>query len=99
MTSDVESDLKQPKHVLKSCCLMMMMMINPLKCFYGIKGHAALDGNLGPGYKTLLLRLVPEDLLSACPHGQFHTLPANLCVPSREAVCTIFMVSGILTYM
>ena len=48
--------------------------------------------------------MIPGDLLSACPHGQFHTLPGlldsraaqpnsypNACVPSREAVCTIFM--------
>ena len=32
----------------------------------------------GPGYKTLLLRLIPGDLLSICPHRQFHTLPGLL---------------------
>ena len=79
-------------------------LINPLECFFGIEGHAALDRNPGPGYNTLLLRLIPGDLYSACPHRQFHTLPGllhsraalpnsypNACVPSREAVCTIFM--------
>ena len=79
-------------------------MIDQLKCFFGIEDHVALDGNPGPGYNTLLLRLIPEDLLSACPHRQFHTQPGlldswaalsnsypNACVPSREAVCTILM--------
>ena len=37
-------------------------------------GCEALDRNLGAGYNTLLLRLIPGDLLSACPHRQFHTL-------------------------
>ena len=45
---------------------------------------------------TLLLRLIPGDLLSACPHRQFHTLPGlldswaalsnsypNACVPMQ----------------
>ena len=52
-----------------------------------------------------LLQLIPGDLLSACPHRQFHTLPGllvsraalskpnpNTCVECRKAVCTIFMV-------
>ena len=64
----------------------------------------ALDRNPGPGYNTLLLRLIPGDPLSACPHRQFHTLPGLLdsraalsnsypkaSVQCREAVCTIFM--------
>ena len=38
----------------------------------------ALDRNQGPGYDTLLLRLIPGDLLSACPHREFHTLPSLL---------------------
>ena len=71
--------------------------------FFCIKGHVALDRNLGPRYDTLLLRLIPGDLQSACP--LIHTLPGlldsraalsnsypNSCVPSREAVCTHFMV-------
>ena len=45
---------------------------------------AALDINPGPGYDTLLLRLIPGDLLSACPHRQFHTLPGLL--DSRAAL-------------
>ena len=60
----------------------------------------------GPGYNALLLRLIPGDLQSTCPHRQFHTLPGlldsraalsnrypNACVPSREAVCTIYMLA------
>ena len=71
--------------------------------FFCIKGHVALDKNLGLGYDTLLLGLIPGDLLSACPHRQIHTILAlldsraalsnshpNACVPSREALCTIF---------
>ena len=45
---------------------------------------AALDRNPGPGYDTLLLRMIPGDLLSACPHRQFHTLPVLL--DSRAAL-------------
>ena len=32
----------------------------------------------GTGYDTLLLRMIPGDLLSAFPHRQFHTLPGLL---------------------
>ena len=59
-------------------------MINPLYCFFGSEGHVALDRNLGPVYDTLLLRLIPGDLLRACPHRQFHTLPGLL--DSRAAL-------------
>ena len=52
--------------------------------FFGSEGHVALDRNPGPGYDTLLLRLIPGDLLSACPHRQFHTLPGLL--DSRAAL-------------
>ena len=47
-------------------------------CFFGSEGHVALDRNPGPGYDTLLLRIIPGDLLSAFPHRQFHTLPGLL---------------------
>ena len=40
-----------------------MIMINSLECFFrDIEGHVALDKNPGPGYNTLLLRLIPGDL-------------------------------------
>ena len=53
--------------------------------FFGNEGHVPLDRNPGPGYDTLvLLRLIPGDLLSACPHRQFHTLPSLL--DSRAAL-------------
>ena len=51
---------------------------NPLQCFIGSDGHVALDRNPGPGYHTLLLRMIPRDLLSAFPHRQFYTLPGLL---------------------
>ena len=53
-------------------------LINPLYCFFGSEGHVALDRNRGPGYNTLNLWMIPGDLLSACPHSQFHTLPGLL---------------------
>ena len=49
-------------------------LFNPLSCFFGSEGHVALDRNPGPGYNTLPLRMIPGDLLSACPHKLFHTL-------------------------
>ena len=64
--------------------------------FFGSEGHVALDRNPGPGYDTLLLRMIPGVLLSAFPHRQFHTLPGlldswaalpnsnpNACVPMQ----------------
>ena len=48
------------------------------KAIFSSEGHVALDRNLGAGYNTLLLLLIPGDLLSACPHRQFHTLPGLL---------------------
>ena len=38
-----------------------------------MEGHVTLDRNPGPGYNTLLLRLILGDILSACPHSQFQT--------------------------
>ena len=62
----------------------MMIMVNPLKCFFGIKSHVALDRNLGPGYNTQLLQLIPGDRLGACSHRQFHKLHGLL-----ESGCTV----------
>ena len=61
--------------IFARCCFVWF---NPLKCFFGSEGHVALDRNPGPGYDTLLLRMIPGDLLSAFPHRQFHTLPGLL---------------------
>ena len=44
------------------------LLINPLVLFSALEGHVALDRNQGLGCDTLLLRLIPGDLLSACPH-------------------------------
>ena len=49
------------------------------------KSIVALDRNPGPGYYTLLLRLIPGDLLHACPHRQFHTLKK----PFTQSGCTV----------
>ena len=72
--------------------------------FSGIKGHVELDRYPGQEYNTLFLQYILGNLLSACPDRQFHTLHdlldsqtalpnsyPNACVPSRMAVCTIFM--------
>ena len=66
------------------CSITWWLIINPLSCFFGSEGHVALDRNPGSGYNTLLLRMIPGDLLSACPHRQFHTLPGIL--DSRAAL-------------
>ena len=50
-------------------------LINPFEGFFGIEGHVALDRNSGPGYNTLLLRLISGDLYSECHHIHFHKLP------------------------
>ena len=68
----------------------IMVWFNPLlSCFFGSEGHVALDRNPGPGYDTLLLRLIPGDLLSVCPHKQFHTLPGLL--DSRVALSNSYL--------
>ena len=63
-----------------------LVWFNPLSCFFGSEGHVVLDRNTGPGYDTLLLRLIPGDLLSTCPHRQFHTLPGLLDSRRRAAL-------------
>ena len=67
---------------------------------FGSKGHVALDRNPGPGYDTLLLRMIPGDLLSAFPHRQFHTLPGLLdswaALPSSYPNACVTMQGGSL---
>ena len=59
-----------------------MIMINPLECFFSIKGHVAVDRNPGPGYDALLLQLIPGDLYCVCAHyRQFHALPGLKHLP------------------
>ena len=50
-----------------------------------MEGHVALDRNLGQGYNTLYLRLIPGVLLNACPHRQFYTLSVFF----RQSGCTV----------
>ena len=62
-------------------------------------------------YDTLLLRMIPGDLLSAFPHRQFHTLPSlldswaalpnsnpNACMPMQGGGLYHFY-DGIYTYI
>ena len=44
-----------------------------------MESHVAQDRNSGPGYGILILWLIPGDLYSACPRGQFH----------RQSGCTV----------
>ena len=64
--------------------ILVWFWFNPLQCFFGSEGHVALDRNPGPEYDTLLLRMIPGDLLSAFHHRQFHTLTGLLA--SRAAL-------------
>ena len=45
-------------------CVCVCMCV----CFFGNEDHVVLDRNSGTGYATLLLRLIPGDLLSAVLH-------------------------------
>ena len=68
-------------------------MINPIWCLFGSEGHVELDRYPGPRYNTLLLRLIPGDLLSVCPNRQFFYLPKYLLVPSMQAEDANFVFS------
>ena len=49
--------------------LMIALLINPLECvFFSLEGCETLDREPGPGYNSLLLRLIPRDLYIACLH-------------------------------
>ena len=69
---------------------------------FGSDANVALDRNPGPGYDTLLLRLIPRDILSAVPidystrYPAFYTVELHFQtptlthrVPCREAVRNI----------
>ena len=49
-----------------------------------------LDRNPGSGYDTPRLRLIPGDILSACPHNQFHTLLIRGLLDSRAALANSY---------
>ena len=63
---------------IETCPSSIQITLIHICCFFGSEGHVALDRNPGPGYDTLLFRMIPGDLLSAFPHRQFHTLPGLL---------------------
>ena len=66
-------------------CILPDRLIDwSLIVLFGSEGHVALNIISGPGYNTLLLRLIPGDLSNTCPHRQFHTQP-NL-LDSRAAL-------------
>ena len=82
---------------------LFVCLFNLLECFFGSEGHVALDRTPGPGYNTLLLPMIPGDVLSACPHTQFHTLGGlldsqaalsnsypNACVPMQGGSLYLF---------
>ena len=87
------------------CTPVLDWLIKSLGCFFGIEGHVTLYRYLRQGYDTLLLWRIPGDLSSACPHRQSRTLLGlwhsraalstsypYACMPSWQALCTIFMI-------
>ena len=52
--------------------VLCLMNYHDYNAFFNI--DVSLDRNPGLGYNSLLLQLIPGDLLSACSHRQFHTL-------------------------
>ena len=52
-------------------------MTSSLECLFSIKGHVALQRDPEPGYNTLLLRLIPGYLYSACSYRQLPGLLHN----------------------
>ena len=59
-------------------CLSFSVQLSLYTLTHNTIIYVALDRNPGTGYDTLLLRMIPGDLLSAFPHRQFHTLPGLL---------------------
>ena len=53
--------------------------------------------NPGPGYNTILLRLITGDLKSACPHREFQTLPGFL--DSRAAMSNSYLNACVPIYL
>ena len=78
-----------------------MVWFNPLYIvLFASEGHVALDRNPGTGYDTLLLRMIPGDLLSAFPHRQFHIPPGLLdswaALPNSNPTTCVPMQGGSL---
>ena len=70
-------------------------LINPLECLFDIEGHIhkALDRKPGPGYDTLLLRMI-QDIYGACHQIQLHKLLGLL--HSRVALSNFFINACVL---
>ena len=64
--------------------LVSKIIINPLQCFFGIKGQVGIDRNQVMRYNTLLLQLIAWDLLSAC-----HSVGAFQSKYSKQLVQSI----------
>ena len=73
-----------------------LVWFNPLWCFFCIEGHVALDRNPGTGYNTLLLRMIPGDLLSAFPHRLPGLLDSWAAVPNSNPNACMPMQGGSL---
>ena len=58
-----------------------------IRVFFGIKRRVELDRNPEPGYHTLLLRLIPGDLLSACPHSSTCYATFKVRGPFVQTLC------------
>ena len=60
---EISTFLSLPSPIFALTCAVTVMFglvwFNPLKCFFGSKGHVALDRNPGRGYDALLLRMIP----------------------------------------
>ena len=66
-------------------------MIIMMKVFFDIGEHTALDRNPGPGYDTLLVRLIPIYLYSACPQRHINTLPSLSHIQASLPTSTLML--------
>ena len=68
-----------------------MILNNPLKCFFDIKGHEALDRIPGPGYNTILLWLITGEVLvpidSSTHYPAFWTVGLHCQTPTLTHAC------------
>ena len=68
--------------VLENCSSKQTDLIS-IECFFGSESHVAPDRNPGPGYDTLLLRLIPgyrAALPNSYPNA-LHAMQGGIFVP------------------